>query len=129
MARIYHFCLWGLWALCLALFGCSPSNRAPESLGKYEASVITVDGDTTVNTGTPSTRNATCPDGSLPDQCGSWDGVELVAGLGSPDERCLCRAIDFVVPATIPVTSGNAGKHKATLKFRKESGAVAECRY
>src|SRR5262245_18238163 len=114
----------------VTLVACAKSEGSvPETLGKLEASVIHLSGQTTVADGTPSTRAPSCTDRSLPDQCGTWDGVELAATLTSGEERCLRRAIDFVLPASIPVSSGNAGKHKAALSFRKESGAIVECRY
>jgi hypothetical protein len=124
----------------LALACGRTEQRTPEPLGSFQAAVVSVGGETTVGEGTPSTRNATCPDGSLPDQCGSWDGVELVASrVSGADERCLCRPIDFKVPANMPVTTNGklatwaayflAGRQRATLSFRKASGAVVECRY
>ncbi|HVJ19825.1 MAG TPA: putative metal-binding motif-containing protein, partial [Polyangiaceae bacterium] len=117
----------------LPVVACGASDQGSETVSRSEFPVLTVGGDTTVESGTPSTRAGSCPDGSMPDQCGSWDGVELFASLSgstaSNDERCLCRPIDFELPAALTLTAGNAGKHRATLSFRKPNGAVTECRY
>src|SRR6185436_12354814 len=80
------------------------------------------------------------PGQKLPDQCGSWAGVELQAtrqansspSADADDEHCLCEAIDFQIPAELPVTrgtSGGAGWDKPELRFRTASGQQVECRY
>ncbi len=122
-----------------ALLGCG-SNDEPtpkESIGVNAASVIAVGGDTLVTAGTPSSRTRSCPHNEYPDRCGSWDGIELSASFdhdhGRPDrdedEHCFCRPIAFQIPAALPVTSGNAGNHTASLSFRNANGHKVECRY
>jgi len=44
-------------------------------------------------------------------------------------EACLCRSIEFTVPAEISVTAGNAGNHWVDLLFRTPEGGEARCRY
>ncbi|MCC6809195.1 MAG: hypothetical protein IT381_17340 [Deltaproteobacteria bacterium] len=84
-----------------------------------------------------------CPGEMLPSQCGTWEGVELLASRayatnanqcgkkkGSPKEhftsvdgeRCLCAAISFEIPATIAVRAGDAGSATAKLTFTDAAG-------
>src|SRR6201999_2812962 len=82
-----------------------------------------------------------CPGDTLPDQCGSWAGVELrasrSAGKKSGDQptaeasHCLCAPIAFEIPDRLPVTSGSSGWDwdKPELSFRDASGKIVECRY
>ena len=129
------FKLIGLELFCASfLAACGASDQEPHPpLGTSRAAVVTVGGDTTVGDGVSSTRSPSCPGGELPDQCGTWDGVELLASLAGSnaddDERCLCRPIEFEVPAALTLTRGNAGRHRAALRFRKDTGAEVECRY
>src|SRR6188508_358244 len=146
-----------LAATALALPACSSNDARPEGSGTQFSPVISLDPPATVVAGTPApAREAGCPGNELPDQCGSWAGVELHAtrtakpkhgwhhhqcshhGHGhhssvtsDDDEHCLCAPIDFVIPAELPVTAGQAGGDwdKAELSFRTASGKVVECEY
>jgi hypothetical protein len=111
--------------------GCNSGSGVVE---KVQAPLYEADPGT-VTPGTPSTRAATCPGHKLPDQCGSWQGVELTATASFPpendngDQHCLCNPIPFQVPASIPVTQGNAGFGDAVLAFRKTNGHFDQCLY
>ncbi len=122
----------------LALSSCSSSVEKPsESFGVQQSAIIPLEAPTTVESGTPSPRQPKCPAGKLPDQCGSWAGVELKATraasslAGATDEHCLCGAIDFAVPTTLPATLGKSGGawDQAQLSFRTASGSQVQCRY
>jgi len=121
----------------LALVACSGSRTQDQRLGSNQAQIFEIDPSATIGAGSPSPRpTGVCPGGALPDRCGTWQGVELVATYGdaSPppnagDAHCLCSAIDFEVPAGLPVTRGNAGTFKAELKFRNGTGPVVTCSY
>src|SRR6185436_9836090 len=70
--------LWSLALLALApLLGCS--SNSPERGASAKLPIIQLEPKTTLQTGAPSTRARTCPGHRLPDQCGGWAGVELVA--------------------------------------------------
>lgn len=133
-----------------ALLACSAGDSSPpkpeQKPGFSSFELIQAGDPTTVTTGSPSPRQPTCPGHRLPDLCGSWAGVELVASSGykklpprgkppyiavPPEEaeHCLCQPIEFEVPPVLPVTEGDAGNGKAELKFRKQSGGYATCRY
>ncbi len=62
-----------------------------------------------------------CPHHMEPTQCGTWDGVELIAWKSyDPDDRliaehCHCRAIPDALPSEIVLVSGNTGARLATL--------------
>jgi hypothetical protein len=122
-----------------ALLGCGGNDKpAPsDGFGVNQSSIIAIRGDTLVTPGTLSTRTRSCPHNEYPDRCGTWDGIELSASFdhdhGRPDrdedEHCFCRPIAFQLPATLPVSSGNAGSFKASLSFRKGNGRQVECRY
>ena len=127
---------------CLTLLSCGTGDGRPETSGTMVSRIITLDPPATVVTGEPSTRSATCPGHQLPDQCGSWAGVELQAKRApdprpradvttGDDEHCLCEPIDFVIPSELPVTAGTSGGEwdKAKLSFRTASGKVVECEY
>jgi hypothetical protein len=129
-------------ALVAASGGCSSGDRgAGETLGSAKFGLIPLEPATTVEPGTPSSRSATCPGEQLPDQCGSWAGVELRAARAagksasrpgvSDVSHCLCQGIDFQIPSTLPVSKGQAGWDwdKPVLSFRKTNGNVVECRY
>lgn len=132
-----------LGVAALGLLACSSSAERPtEVVGSAQSALIPLEPVTTVEPGAPSTRGATCPHRRLPDQCGSWAGVELRASRGAKkwswhdhenteDTHCLCQGIDFQIPATLPVTKGRAGWawDKAELSFRKAAGEVVECTY
>jgi hypothetical protein len=114
--------------------GCSGrSSTAPVVVGAKRAALFPSD-PATVAPGTPLQRTASCPGKTLPDQCGGWQGVELLATAGtgaasdSTDQHCLCQPIAFQVPASIPVTKGSAGNGDAFLQFR-EGGALQKCIY
>ncbi len=120
--------------------GCAAEEREP---AKKQEPTVTVssrlyssDDPSSVSPGTPSNRAATCPGGDLPDQCGTWAGVELAVtrdywppALGEKDERCLCEPITFQVPASLPVVEGNAGVGHAYLTFRDADRGYAMCLY
>ena len=122
---------------CLfALVSCGSNSEAPlETVGKTQAAIYSLDDPTTVSAGTPSARTASCPQHKLPDQCGSWAGVELVASRSYwpprsvEGEHCLCQPIEFQIPASLPVTRGNAGVQSAELEFRKSNGHTTRCTY
>jgi hypothetical protein len=135
-----------LGALALGLLACSGTeHKSEETLGGARSALIPLEPVTTVEPGVPSTRIASCPHHQLPDQCGTWAGVELRASRGKgksfwhgwhhdeglEDSHCLCDGIDFQIPATLPVTKGRAGWawDQAKLSFRKASGDVVECTY
>jgi hypothetical protein len=113
--------------------GCK-GDAAPATavVARTTAALFSTDPGTVVP-GTPSTRTASCPGNTLPDQCGSWAGVELrtsVSGkTATTDQHCLCRTIAFKVPASIPVTKGNAGTGDAFLSFRKGGTVLQKCNY
>jgi hypothetical protein len=128
------------------LLACSGSQQNPEeTLGSAQSALIPLEPVATVEPGAPSTRTASCPHHELPDQCGSWAGVELRASRGAgksfwhgfhhdeglEDSHCLCEGIDFEIPATLPVSKGRAGWawDRARLSFRRASGDVVECTY
>lgn len=125
----------------LALLACSSSpQEAKESIATTRATIVNVDGTTTVEAGAPLTRNATCPDHKLPDVCGSWAGVELSVARGRcdhhqrsepSDSHCLCEPINFKIPAQIPVAEGHSGWSwdKPELAFRNAAGKTVTCRY
>jgi len=127
----------------LGLLACSGSTEKPEgTLGSAKSALIPLEPGTAVEPGAPSVRSPTCPGGALPDQCGTWAGVELRAArgadkaswhgdAGTADSHCLCRAIDFQIPTTLPVTNGRAGSgwDQARLSFREASGQTVECSY
>lgn len=116
-----------------------PAEQGTEAVGSERAALIALEAPTTVESGTPSPRTAKCPGKKLPDQCGTWAGVELSATRTADakhcdavsDEHCLCSAIDFQIPAALPVTQGKSGWDwdKAALTFRTTSGRDVECRY
>lgn len=126
--------LWGIVAT-----GC---NAAPasstEPVSKGTAALYSINTPTTVTAGTPSTLTASCPGHQLPDQCGSWAGVELSAtssifnhgpGSQSEDDRCVCKPIAFQVPASLPVTAGSSGIGEAELEYRPANGHDVTCLY
>jgi hypothetical protein len=121
------------WVVMAA--GCSSrTSPAPGAAETRRAALYSSD-PATVTPGAPSQRTATCPGKTLPDQCGGWAGVELDASVGrvpsqdSADQRCLCRPIAFQVPASIPVTKGNAGAGETLLSFRKGGTQLQTCLY
>lgn len=109
-------------------------GSGPEATGHTEQAAYSVD-PSTVTAGTPSSNTASCPGHLPPDQCGSWAGVELSASMSfSPpgndaDTRCLCGPIAFQIPASLPVTTGNAGFGDALFEFRKSNNRFVECLY
>lgn len=121
---------------CLALNGCSSeATRPAEPQGTSQAAIYSNDYPTSIEASAPIVRTASCPHRKLPDQCGSWAGVELAASRSywpprsSDGEHCLCQAIDFEIPASIPVTRGNAGAQLAELEFRRTNGRTTRCFY
>jgi hypothetical protein len=81
-------------------------------------------------------RVASCPGNTLPDLCGTWEGVELSATKSySPtkshdDAHCFCRAIAFQIPAEISVTQGDTGVHRATFSYRDtDQDKIVSCTY
>lgn len=123
--------------VCAAM-GCSTPAEPPlQQPAESQQALFSSDDPTSVEpgSGTPPLI-ASCPGHKLPDQCGSWQGVELAASHGGrprphrvEDERCLCSPIEFQIPAKLPVSSGNAGVFEAELEFRKSNGRFVECRY
>ncbi len=121
-------------ALMAVLSACGTGPQ-PERVGVARAAVIALEPPTSVQSGTPSLRTPKCPGNRLPDQCGTWAGVELQATRNpasvTADEHCLCESVDFVIPLALPVTQGQSGAagDKAMLSFRTASGRQVECRY
>jgi hypothetical protein len=69
-------------------------------------------------------------------ECGSCLDVGLTATRthdpagSSFDERCICRTIEFPIPAEIPVTIGNAGNQFALFTYRDPGeNALVTCTY
>ena len=123
----------------LAAVGCSSGEDKPdakEAVVMSSAKLFSSDDPTTVAESTTPERKATCPGRRLPDQCGTWAGVELEAtrdywplGPGAPDERCLCAPVEFQIPDALPVSRGNAGFGHAQLSFRDANQRYYTCLY
>ncbi|MCU1277475.1 MAG: hypothetical protein JWM53_1021, partial [bacterium] len=118
--------------------------RAVDPVGsKHQADTtappsFSVDGTVTVVSSIPPAPppSPTCPGATLPDVCGSWEGVELLATKTyKPTEshdaqHCFCRPIAFQIPAYLPVTRGAPGVHKSTFTYRDaNTQQMVSCRY
>jgi hypothetical protein len=117
-------------ACAVTAVGCkSSSSNSTTPVELSRAALFSTDPGTVVP-GTPLQRTASCPGNTFPDQCGSWEGVELDSSTadGSADQHCFCRAISFQVPASLPVKKGNAGTGDTFLTFRK-AGVIQKCVY
>ncbi len=126
-----------LLAMLPLLLACSKSaEKQREPVGARQSTLIALDPATKVNDCRPLNREPKCPGNKLPEQCGSWAGVELraVRAAGNANEardaRCLCDTIDFQIPAELPVTGGVSGGawDQADLWFRT-AGLNVSCRY
>lgn len=126
-----------LAAVAALVLSCSSGTESTEeTVAAARQPVFSADNPTSVvpGSGTPP-PSASCPGNKLPDQCGSWQGVELTASHGRGNvgaaaaERCVCSPIAFQVPAALPVSTGNAGVFDATLSFRRTDGRFVDCRY
>ncbi len=131
-----------LGAICVASASpaCSRDGKLkPEPVATKQSAIIPLESPTTVKDCRPNTREPKCPGQKLPDQCGTWAGVELqvlrpASSNPTPnvrDEHCLCDAIDFQIPVELPLTRGRSGPaswDKPALRFRTAAGSV-ECRY
>lgn len=124
----------------LGLAACSDGGGAEAPVQTSQAAIFSLDPPATVEAGSSSPRAATCPGRKLPDQCGSWAGVELTAARGSCKRHpkaeasvshCLCEGIDFEIPAQLPVVEGRTGWtwDKPELSFRNAKGKTVTCRY
>src|ERR1700733_12931931 len=73
-----------LLAIAVVLLDCSAEPSQPERVSEQESPLFSVNAPTTVTAETPVTLSPTCPGHRLPDQCGSWAGVELSATVRTP---------------------------------------------
>jgi hypothetical protein len=118
----------------LLVVACEASEGDVEPAGMVAAALIETVDPTIVEAG-EALPNRSCPGGRLPDQCGSWDGVELFARRAPfphhdhGSQTCLCRPIDFLLPETLPTTQGRAGLSRAILGFRNHEGEFVWCSY